>query len=92
MGMVMLLKSGFKIALLAGAVIGLSLASSSTYAAKKMTLPPGACAFEKKAVNTGTTCSYSCDANNWCSVQTCTNGQWTQAPIGCWGNFCWAKC
>jgi hypothetical protein len=25
-------------------------------------------------------------------VQMCNNGQWTQIPVGCWGNFCWAKC
>jgi hypothetical protein len=25
-------------------------------------------------------------------VQMCQNGQWTKMPIGCWGNFCVAKC
>lgn len=87
----MLLKS-VKAALLAIAVGGLAMTPSSTFAAKKMTAPPGSCMYEKKAIGTGTTCSYSCNANNWCSVQMCNNGQWTQIPVGCWGNFCWAKC
>jgi hypothetical protein len=57
-----------------------------------MKLPPGACAVEKKAVNTGTICSYQCNAQtNWCAQQMCTNGALVQV-LPCYGAFCAAKC
>jgi hypothetical protein len=92
MGTIMRLKTLLKFALLAGAVAGASVTSSDSWAAKKMAMPPGACAFEKKFVTTGTTCSFACDQNNWCSVQTCQNGTLTKMPIGCYGSFCVTKC
>lgn len=81
-----------RFALLIGAVALLSSLSGATFAAKMMKMPPGACAFEKKAVATGTMCSYNCNpATNWCSQQVCNNGQFTQL-IMCYGSFCTAKC
>ena len=55
-------------------------------------MPAGACKFEKKYIATGTSCSFACDQNNWCSVQTCSNGALTKMPIGCYGSFCVTKC
>jgi hypothetical protein len=92
MGTIMRLISMLKFALIAGTVVGVSMASSDTFAAKKMAMPAGACKFEKKYVNTGTSCSFACDQNNWCSVQTCQNGTLTKMPVGCYGSFCVAKC
>ena len=88
----MRLKSSLKFALVAAAVVGVSIASTNVWAAKKMSAPAGSCAFEKKYIATGTTCSFACDQNNWCSVQSCQNGQLTKMPIGCYGSFCIAKC
>jgi len=88
----MRLMSVVKFALIATAVAGVSISSSDSFAAKKMAMPAGACKFEKKYVNTGTTCSFACDQNNMCSVQTCQNGTLTKMPIGCYGAFCVAKC
>jgi hypothetical protein len=88
----MRLNSLLKFAMLAGAVIGISIASSHSFAAKKMAMPAGACAFEKKYIATGTSCSFACDQNNWCSVQYCSNGQLTKMPVGCYGRFCVGKC
>ena len=57
-----------------------------------MKLPPGACAVEKKkAVNTGTICSFQCNAANWCAQQLCSNGALVQV-LPCYGPFCAAKC
>ncbi len=57
-----------------------------------MKLPPGACAVEKKAVNTGTICSFQCNAQtNWCAQQFCNNGALVQV-WPCYGPFCAAKC
>jgi hypothetical protein len=58
---------------------------------QSMKLPPGACAVEKKAVNTGTICSYQCNATNWCAQQMCANGALVQV-LPCYGPFCAAKC
>jgi hypothetical protein len=70
-----------------------SVSVASAKAMKQsMKLPPGACAVEKKAVNTGTICSYQCNAQtNWCAQQMCTNGALVQV-IPCYGPFCAAKC
>jgi hypothetical protein len=86
--------SMMKFALCIGVAVGVSAASSDSWAAraKKVSMPAGACKFEKKFISTGTTCSFACDQNNWCSVQTCQNGQLTKMPIGCYGNFCVTKC
>ena len=75
------------------AAIALSTSFSGTaFAAPKMKLPPGACAFEKKSVASNTVCSFDCNAaNNWCSQQWCHDGQWTQV-INCFGAFCSPKC
>jgi hypothetical protein len=79
-----------KVMLLAGAVAlpsGLSVAS-----AKTMKVPPGACAFQKKAVSNGAMCSYECNpANNWCSQQMCSNGAFVHL-VNCYGSFCSQKC
>jgi hypothetical protein len=56
-----------------------------------MKLPPGACAVEKKAVNTGAICSFQCNAANWCAQQLCTNGTLVQV-VPCFGPFCTPKC
>jgi len=57
-----------------------------------MKLPPGACAVEKKAVNTGTICSYQCNAQtNWCAQQMCANGALVQV-LPCFGPVCTPKC
>jgi len=67
--------------------LGVSAAS-----AKTMKLPPGACAFEKKGIASGTMCSYQCNAqSNWCAQQLCINGTLTQV-LPCFGGFCAAKC
>jgi hypothetical protein len=92
MGTIMRLKTSLKFALLAAAVVGVSIASGSSWAAKKVSIPPGSCMFEKKAIANGSSCSFACDQNNWCSVQYCQNGQWTKMPIGCYGSFCVTKC
>ncbi len=85
--------SVWKVMLLIGAVAVLPSLSGTTYAAKKTTkIPPGSCAFEKKAVATGTLCSYDCNPNTmWCSQQRCQNGQFTHFII-CFGSFCSPKC
>jgi hypothetical protein len=88
----MRLMSIVKFALIASTVVGVSIASSDSFAAKKMAMPAGACKFEKKYIATGTSCSFACDQNNWCSVQTCSNGALTKMPIGCYGSFCVTKC
>jgi hypothetical protein len=81
---------GFAVALAVTMPVGLSTASAK---AMKHTikLPPGACAVEKKAVNTGTICSYQCNAANWCAQQLCSNGALVQV-LPCYGQFCAAKC
>jgi hypothetical protein len=76
--------------------VALAVASSvplaSAKPAAKMKLPPGACAFEKKAVNAGAICSHQCNAQtNWCAQQLCTNGTLVQV-LPCFGPFCTAKC
>jgi hypothetical protein len=69
-----------------------SVPSASAKAMKHaMKLPPGACAVEKKAVNTGAICSYQCNAANWCAQQLCSNGALVQV-LPCYGAFCAAKC
>jgi hypothetical protein len=88
----MRLISTLKFALVVGMLVGVSIASNDTFAAKKMAMPAGACKFEKKYVTTGTTCSFACDQNNMCSVQSCQNGTLTKMPIGCYGAFCVTKC
>ncbi len=81
-----------KAALVAGAVVLLSSYAGVATAAPKIKLPPGACAFEKRAVASGTICSYECNPENqWCSQQWCQNGQWTRV-INCYGPFCSNKC
>jgi hypothetical protein len=78
-----------KIALLAGAVVAMSLSAAS---AKSVKLPPGACAFQKVAVANNSFCSFDCDpATNWCSQQLCSNGTLTKV-VPCYGTFCSAKC
>jgi hypothetical protein len=91
MGTIMRMISVLQVALLAGAVAlpaGISIAS-----AKGATLPPGACAFEKKGViATGTICSFSCDPKTmWCQQQLCVNGTLTPM-VPCYTGFCTAKC
>jgi len=76
--------------ILAGTPLGLSVASAKAMK-HTMKLPPGACAVEKKAVNTGTICSYQCNAANWCAQQLCSNGALVQV-LPCYGPFCAAKC
>jgi hypothetical protein len=67
-------------------------AASAKTVKQSMKLPPGACAVEKKAVNTGTICSYQCNAQtNWCAQQMCANGALVQV-LPCYGPFCAAKC
>jgi hypothetical protein len=70
-----------------------SVSAASAKAMKKsMQLPAGACAVEKKAVNTGTICSFQCNAQtNWCAQQLCTGGTLVQV-LPCFGPFCAAKC
>jgi hypothetical protein len=71
----------------------LSVSAASAAAMKHaMKLPPGACAVEKKAVNSGTICSYQCNAQtNWCAQQLCVNGALNQV-LPCFGPFCAPKC
>jgi len=79
-----------KVALLAAAVA--LPASLPAAAAKAMKPPPGACAFEKKWIGTGTLCSFQCNpATQWCSQELCTNGIVTPM-LPCYGTFCSAKC
>ena len=69
-----------------------SVPAASAKAMKPMKLPPGACAVEKRAVNTGTICSFQCNAQtNWCAQQFCNNGTLVQV-WPCYGPFCAAKC
>jgi hypothetical protein len=69
-----------------------SVPAASAKAIKPMKLPPGACAVEKKAVNSGTICSFQCNAQtNWCAQQFCNNGTLVQV-LPCYGPFCAAKC
>ena len=80
-----------KMMLLAGAVALLTSYAGATWAATAK-LPPGACSVGKKsALNTGTMCSFDCDATNWCSQQMCVNGTLTKV-ISCYGTFCSTKC
>ena len=78
-----------KVALMiGGAAALLSSLPDTSFAAKMKKMPPGACAFEKKAVATGTMCSYDCNPTTmWCSQQMCQNGQF-QHLIMCYGSFC----
>jgi hypothetical protein len=67
-------------------------AASAKAMKQSMKLPPGACAVEKKAVNTGTICSYQCNAQtNWCAQQMCANGALVQV-LPCFGPVCAPKC
>jgi hypothetical protein len=81
---------GLAVALAVTMPLGLSTASAKAMK-HTMKLPPGACAVEKKAVNTGTICSYQCNAANWCAQQLCSNGALVQV-LPCYGQFCAAKC
>jgi len=83
----------FGLAVTLAGTLPLGLSAASAKAMKHtMKLPPGACAVEKKAVNTGTICSYQCNAQtNWCAQQMCTNGALVQV-LPCFGPFCAAKC
>jgi hypothetical protein len=82
---------GLAIALAVTMPFGLSAASAKAMK-HTMKLAPGACAVEKKAVNTGTICSYQCNAQtNWCAQQMCVNGALVQV-LPCFGQFCAAKC
>jgi hypothetical protein len=82
--------SVLKIAVLAAAV---ALPSTfSVASARGMKLPPGACAFEKKAIATGTVCSFKCDPKTmWCQQQLCLNGTLTPV-LSCYSGFCAPKC
>jgi hypothetical protein len=91
MGKNMRMISVLKVVALAGSLALVSNAPGAS--AKMMKMPPGACAFSKKAVvANGMMCSYQCNpATMWCSQQLCSNGQWTQI-ISCFGTFCTKKC
>jgi hypothetical protein len=74
------------------AAVGMMSSFSGVASAAKITLPPGACAFGKKAMANTMICSLNCNAaNGWCSQQMCVNGQW-QPIINCYGPFCSTKC
>jgi hypothetical protein len=89
-GFIMRIVSVVKVAVLAFAV-ALPL-SASVALAKTMKLAPGACAFEKKGIATGTICSYQCNTQtNWCAQQLCINGALTQI-VPCFSGFCAPKC
>ena len=79
------------LAFMSTAALPWSVPATAAKAMKPIKLPPGACAVEKKAVNTGTICSYQCNAANWCAQQLCSNGALVQA-LPCYGPFCAAKC
>jgi hypothetical protein len=82
----------FGLAVTLAGTLPLGLSAASAKAMKHtMKLAPGACAVEKKAVNTGTICSYQCNAVNWCAQQLCSNGALVQV-LPCYGPFCAAKC
>jgi hypothetical protein len=82
---------GLAVALAVTMPLGLSAASAKAMK-HTMKLPPGACAFEKKAMNAGTICSYQCNAQtNWCGQQLCVNGALNQV-LPCFGPFCAPKC
>jgi len=75
------------------ATLSWSVPAASAKAMKHtMKLPPGACAVEKRAVNTGTICSYQCNTQtNWCAQQMCANGSLVQV-LPCFGPVCTPKC
>jgi hypothetical protein len=81
------------LAFTSAAALPWSVPAASAKAIKPVKLPPGACAVEKKkAVNTGTICSFQCNAQtNWCAQQFCNNGALVQV-WPCYGPFCAAKC
>jgi hypothetical protein len=80
-----------KVVLLTGTIALISGFSGAASAAK-MKLPPGACAFERKAVGNGFLCSYHCDpTKTWCSQQICVNGGFVQL-INCFLPFCAPSC
>lgn len=86
----MRIMSVVKVAALSFAVA--SPLSVSVASAKTMKLAPGACAFEKKGIASGTMCSYRCNGQtNWCAQQLCINGALTQV-VPCFGGFCASKC
>jgi hypothetical protein len=92
----MRIMSFVKILVVTLAVVSASALSWSVPAASakavKHTLPPGACAVEKKAVSSGAICSYQCNAQtNWCAQQFCNNGALVQV-WPCYGQFCAPKC
>ena len=79
-------------AFVSAAALAWSVPAAFAKAIKPMKLPPGACAVEKKAVNTGTICSFQCNAQtNWCAQQFCNNGTLVQV-LPCFGPLCVAKC
>jgi hypothetical protein len=77
------------------AVLALAVAmplAVSVASAKTMRLAPGACAFEKKGIASGTMCSYQCNAQTyWCAQQLCINGALVQV-VPCFSGFCTQKC
>lgn len=81
------------LAFVSAMALPLSMPAASAKAMKHtMKLPPGACAVEKKAVNTGTICSSQCNAQtNWCAQQLCNNGALVSV-LPCFGPFCTPKC
>jgi hypothetical protein len=80
------------LAFVSATALPLGVPAASAKAMKPVKLPPGACAVEKKPVNTGTICSFQCNAQtNWCAQQFCNNGTLVQV-LPCYGPFCAAKC
>jgi hypothetical protein len=80
------------LALVSGLALPWSVSAASAKAMKPIKLPPGACAVGKKAVNTGTICSFQCNAQtNWCAQRLCSNGALVQV-LPCFGPFCTPKC
>jgi len=80
------------LAFVSAAALPWGVPGASAKAMKPIKLPPGACAVEKRAVNTGTICSFQCSAQtNWCAQQFCNNGTLVQV-LPCFGPFCAAKC
>ncbi|HXW42334.1 MAG TPA: hypothetical protein VEK75_14085 [Xanthobacteraceae bacterium] len=77
-----------KVALLAAVAALPSVASAKGM----MKPPPGACAFGKKWIATGTICSFNCDPKTMvCAQQLCVNGG-LNLVLPCYDGFCAVKC
>ncbi len=74
-----------KAALLAAlSAMVVSAAMDQASAARRRSIPPGACLVSHRhVVANSATCMTSCNTLGWCTNMVCNNGKLTQLPLPC---------